>query len=531
MKPFHIRTLPTILAMLWSLADTNSIKIQSFENNPGLFLENLDYVRIFSHYGKITTTIRTSYIKEFLQNVTNRLADVKLQARIKEIFNVSTLYRPINFINPTEDFNLTKILQEPSPKSTTKNFSYNSEKSLLFVKNTIEIRLAHLSNQLNREPITAENIGELHAFFQTLKYIISSVHNHNIPHLLFSPSHLTEATLFIARETEYHLPELEDEFGSIECQMAQIRSAFIKNELFIEITVPFYRDTVKMYRLHSMPTFYELNDNFIKNEIIIPSNYIATDVKDGSPRLFLQEYDPALLKNCGKQLFLIRTSKSHQEFPCLEDVARRRTVKGCKTRNSVSNEAKFSETRNGLIYSIPSPIKINVTCHGLNYEQSLNSLVGILGLTDSCKVKLNGTIFYGHRDSKEIVYANDYLGVGNISNFLPVTPNPPKFNQYSPNPTSSTQSPLKLTRETLEIFQRNLDIVTTAGAVAMVALIVLGIFIFRVANFWEKYQKENQENTYRSLNADFTTDMEGQEGPSGSGVQIVWKRDLNGTLI
>ena len=297
----------------------------------------------------------------------------------------------------------------------------------------------------------------------------------------------------------YHLPDFEDDFGATDCPMLKINLGKTRTDIFFEVVIPTYKKTIDIYRVHSMPTFYQINDTFIRNEIVILSKYLGVDDKK-QPIIFFDDINALNLRNCGSQDYLRYSEKAKIAFSCATDVLLKRSNQNCPTISKWSKLAVFSETKNGFLFSSPQPLNLNFSCAGKNSTRKTESNTGRIEFPETCEVTIGNTTFFGNDQFSEYFYSEDTLGIGDLSKFVPILEEiPGNITHITPRPPKSPTPLPELSPEVLREFRQHLEIISATGSFAILILILVSICALRIVNKWDRDARQAIPTSYQNL--------------------------------
>lgn len=485
-----------------------NIKILPYSGNPGLFLEELGQAKLLEHTAQITTIINTTDILRIGQNVSMdgfyNWSDLAPFYRnfTKNIFK-GFLF--INKMEPTNYYNISKELRQETKDNATKSFEYDAGSNTIYVRNSIEDQIDTVFEQIKNITESPNKTGDfnyLFLFLHQMNHIVNIALGGQIPDFLFEETTMKDTKDRMFWDYGLHLPELEDEYGSINCDLFQIHVARINQDLYFEIRIPIHKRTLRLFKMHSLPTFYPFNDTFIRNEITTPGQYVGVDGTN-QPVVFYNKTRYENFEDCRNTRYLILHEKSHQEFKCISDIISRRTLKNCPTHNDLNSESKFSETKNGVLFSTPKILEFNFTCNDIPQPRQAKTLVGRIEFPKECSIKLEDKIFYGGESKNNFYYPDDLLEIGNLTKFIGPPANLSKIPTPTPNYNKTPELPIpKFSPEILEKYKRHMEITVGAGSFAILALSLASIgALCTVASWYKSMIRRQPEPTYIGLSA------------------------------
>lgn len=512
----------TLWIILVTVFSANGIEIISYDFNPGLFLEEVKQAHLLEGDMKITTIINNKriliHLSRFLEDDLRTELETKLNRSFYEILeffrkrtsdstyrnfsevaeNYYSIVGEIESFDYTKEYNVTKVLQgDLKLRANNTGFIFDKETQMVYMKNRLDSELPEVFWNKSEflaayATITLPNVSD---HLLKLKNVLEVAKNHQLVEYFLDREKLREVRNQAFSELGVYIPNFEDNFGQIECPLLKVNLVAILDDFYFEITVPTYKKTLTFYRLHSLPTFYGLNNKIIRNEIIIPSKYIGLD-NNQRAIVFLEDINNIQPRRCGKADYLHLTLRVEVAFECASRIMVNRTNKGCPTTNSVSDQPAFSEGHSGIFFSSPRIPVFNFSCNGITGIKSPNNTVGITELPENCYLHVQNRSFIGNSKRSDVYFSKDALGIGDLTEYLAnIEEIPDRANHATAIPPNFSPKS-QLTPEALEEFRKYLEIVSATASSAIV-IIIIALCAFRIINKWDLEARDAIFPSYR----------------------------------
>ena len=334
----------------------NRPTVSPIENNPGITFEEVGKVKIINDPFTIFTLVDIKIIDEVFLNYVKGI-----KGNVSNLVMSSLKYtEELKRVTIEENENFSKLINE-----THMQFTKNP-RALFFVNEAQRnFRSAHAELQVINT--TIEDTLKIAKEFDYLASAMGAIARRETPKEFFNRIDWVRIKNHLGRFLGEELLPVDQCNFVVDFKVVKLNN----RTLAFMVNIPtIQKDEYTLYKLHRMPSFINIGNNYVYTRTLYNNDYLGVD-KSGHRTFFLSEQEKGDNIECRSENIYLRAAPVISlEVNCETELLLHNTM-SCPREEDFAHESVLEVVQGGLLYSMAEETKAKIKCTGYSQVKKL----------------------------------------------------------------------------------------------------------------------------------------------------------------